>query len=91
MKDVFLYTALAFSLLSAISGKAQPSADSRWKIQQDGAFGETFDILVSRQRKTTKVSVVREGKKLMTFDWDGKNPIDVQFRPQTECRAGSSG
>lgn len=61
-----------------------PYLPAKWnsmRLKNISAFGETFDIDVSRQQKITKVSVVREGKKLMTFDWDGKKPIDVQFRP----------
>lgn len=61
-----------------------PALPARWDsmgLKNISAFGETFDILVTRRPKTTKVSVIRHGKDPVIFHWDGKKPIDVKFKP----------
>ncbi|MCF0072881.1 hypothetical protein LZD49_20550 [Dyadobacter sp. CY261] len=59
-----------------------PTLPSKWnfmRLQNVDAFGEKFDIVVDRQARDTKVTILRPGKETLSFDWNGKKPIQVNL------------
>lgn len=60
----------------------RPTLPARWKemnLKKVTAFGETFDIRVSRQTSKTRVAIVRQGKKSLAYTWDGEKALEVDL------------
>ena len=56
-----------------------PEGWNEMALENVSAFGNTFDILVTRKGKSTEIRISRHNREPIVKNWDGKGSIRIEF------------